>query len=68
MVPPRLRVVALQSAVGGIALSILGMGFAAFGLLAPVAGAMAQEAIDLAAILNALRTVLPMSRPTDFAG
>lgn len=63
----RLRVVALQSAVGGMALSVLGMAFAAVGLLPPVAGAMAQEVIDLAAILNALRTVLPMSRPTDFA-
>jgi cation transport ATPase len=43
----RMRRIALQSAVGGIALSLVGMGFAAAGLLAPVAGAIAQEAIDL---------------------
>jgi P-type E1-E2 ATPase len=35
----RMRRIALQSAVGGIALSLVGMGFAAAGLLAPVAGA-----------------------------
>lgn len=62
----RLRVVALQSAIGGMALSLLGMGAAAMGWLPPVAGALAQEVIDLAAILNALRTVLPMRSATDF--
>lgn len=51
----RFRRIALQSAVGGMALSVVGMGFAAFGLLPPVAGALAQEGIDLAAIANALR-------------
>lgn len=51
----RLRRIALQSAVGGMALSIVGMGFAAGGLLPPVAGALAQEAIDVAVVLNALR-------------
>jgi heavy metal translocating P-type ATPase len=50
-----MRAVALQSAVGGMALSVLGMGFAAFGLLTPVFGALAQEVIDLLAVLNALR-------------
>jgi cation transport ATPase len=52
----RLRRIALQSAVGGMALSAAGMVFAAAGLLTPVAGAIAQEAIDLIAVLNALRT------------
>jgi heavy metal translocating P-type ATPase len=52
----RLRTVALQSAVGGMALSVAGMVLAAFGGLTPVAGAIAQEAIDLVAVLNALRT------------
>ena len=52
----RLRRVALQSAVGGMLLSAVGMAFAASGLLSPVAGAVAQEAIDLVAVLNALRT------------
>jgi len=51
----RLRRIALQSAVGGMALSVVGMGFAAVGLLVPVAGALAQEAIDVAAVANALR-------------
>lgn len=51
----RLKTVALQSAVGGMALSIVGMGFAAAGFLPPVAGAATQELIDLAAVLNALR-------------
>ena len=52
----RLRHVALQSAVGGMLLSIVGMAFAAGGWLSPVAGAVAQEGIDLLAVLNALRT------------
>lgn len=52
----RMRRVALQSAVGGIALSMIGMGFAAFGMLPPIAGALAQEGIDLLAVINALRT------------
>ena len=52
----RLRRVALQSAVGGMLLSGVGMACAAVGLLSPVAGAVAQELIDLLAVLNALRT------------
>ena len=31
------------------------MGFAAFGLIPPVAGALAQEGVDVLVILNALR-------------
>jgi heavy metal translocating P-type ATPase len=62
----RLRTVALQSALGGMALSVVGMGFAAAGLLPPVAGAVAQEAIDVLAVLNALRTARPGKRLTDF--
>ena len=52
----RLRRVALQSAVGGMLLSVIGMAFAAGGWLTPIAGAMTQEGIDLLAVLNALRT------------
>ena len=52
----RLRRIALQSAAGGMALSTIGMLFAAFGMLGPVAGAVVQEVIDLVAVLNALRT------------
>ena len=43
----RMRRIALQSALGGMALSLIGMALAAFGYLPPVAGAVAQEMIDL---------------------
>jgi heavy metal translocating P-type ATPase len=62
----RLRRVALESAVGGMALSVVGMAFAAVGMLPPVAGAVAQELIDLVAVLNALRTARDPSVLTDF--
>ncbi len=55
----RMRVIALQSAVGGMALSLVGMGLAFFGLLTPVSGAIAQEVIDVMAVLNALRAAFP---------
>lgn len=55
----RMRVIALQSAGGGMALSVIGMGFAAAGHLSPVNGAIAQEVIDVLAVLNALRAALP---------
>lgn len=53
----RMRSIALQSAVGGMLLSILGMIVAAFGFLPPVAGAITQEIIDVAAIMNSLKTI-----------
>jgi heavy metal translocating P-type ATPase len=55
----RMRRIALESAVGGMALSIIGMLIAATGYLPPVMGALAQEVLDLAAVLNALRVALP---------
>ena len=55
----RMRAIALQSAVGGMALSVAGMAVAAAGFLPPVAGAIAQEIIDALAVLNALRVTLP---------
>ena len=55
----RMRVIALQSAIGGMALSLVGMLFAATGHLSPVNGAIAQEVIDVLAVLNALRAALP---------
>ena len=61
----RLRRIALESAIGGMLLSGVGMAFAAAGLLTPVAGAIAQEIIDLLAVVNALRTARPPSRLTD---
>jgi heavy metal translocating P-type ATPase len=54
----RMRRIALQSAVGGMVLSLAGMVLAALGYLPPVAGAVAQEMIDVAAVLNALRAAL----------
>ncbi|MGH9712189.1 MAG: heavy metal translocating P-type ATPase [Candidatus Acidiferrales bacterium] len=62
----RMRSIALQSAVGGMALSVVGMGAAALGYLPPIWGAIAQEIIDLAAVLNALRVAIPGRRLTDF--
>ncbi len=62
----RMRIIALQSAVGGMALSILGMLFAAAGYLSPVAGALLQEAIDILAVLNALRAAMRPRSLTDF--
>ena len=55
----RTRAIALQSIVAGMALSGLAMAFAAIGWLPPVAGALTQEAIDVAVILNALRALGP---------
>jgi heavy metal translocating P-type ATPase len=49
--------IARQSILAGIGLSMVAMGFAAFGLLAPVGGALLQEAIDVGVILNALRAL-----------
>ncbi len=55
----RMRAIALQSAVGGMSLSLIGMIAAAAGWLAPVPGAIAQEVIDVLAVLNALRVAMP---------
>ena len=49
--------IARQSVLAGMGLSFAAMGVAAFGYLPPVAGALLQEAIDLAVILNALRAL-----------
>jgi heavy metal translocating P-type ATPase len=49
--------IARQSVLTGMGLSLAAMGVAAFGYLPPVAGALFQEAIDLAVILNALRAL-----------
>ena len=55
----RMRSIALQSAVGGMVLSVIGMAFAALGCLNPVSGAITQEVIDVLAVLNALRAAFP---------
>lgn len=53
----RSRRIALESVYAGIGLSMIGMIAAAFGYLAPVQGAIVQEIIDVAVILNALRAL-----------
>ncbi len=62
----RLRSVILQSAIGGMALSLVGMGIASTGYLPPVAGAIMQEVIDVIAVVNALRVAFPPKTLTDF--
>lgn len=53
----RSRRIAVQSVVIGMGLSLVAMSVASFGLLAPLAGALLQEGIDVVAILNALRAL-----------
>jgi heavy metal translocating P-type ATPase len=62
----RMRRIALQSAVGGMSLSLIGMGLAAAGFLTPIQGAVAQEIIDLAAVLNAVRVAFLPGKLRDF--
>jgi heavy metal translocating P-type ATPase len=62
----RMRQIALESAVGGMGLSLLGMLIAAAGYLPPVAGAIVQELIDIAAVLNALRAAVPPRVLSDY--
>ena len=60
-----MRKIALQSAIGGMLVSFLGMGFAACGMISPVMGALLQEAIDVVAILNCLRLTWQAKIKTD---
>src|SRR5207244_9874 len=53
----RSRRIALQSVLAGMSMSVVAMLFGAFGVLIPVAGAVVQELIDVAVILNALRAL-----------
>lgn len=53
----RARRIAVQSALGGMLMSLAAMAAAALGLLPPAAGALLQEGIDAAVILNALRAL-----------
>jgi heavy metal translocating P-type ATPase len=62
----RMRRIALQSALGGMIASIVGMIAAALGYLPPIGGAIAQEIIDLFAVLNAVRVALPTDDLQDF--
>jgi heavy metal translocating P-type ATPase len=63
------RNIAIQSVVAGMSMSLVAMGFAAFGFLPVVAGALLQEAIDVAVILNSLRALRGgLERPIVVAG
>jgi heavy metal translocating P-type ATPase len=62
----RSRNIALQSVYAGVGLSFVGMVVAAFGYLTPVRGALVQEVIDIAVILNALRALT--AHPGEAAG
>jgi cation transport ATPase len=62
-----MRRIALQSAVGGMIFSLAGMLLAALGYLSPVAGAIAQEVIDVVAVLNALRAAWSQEKLTDYS-
>jgi heavy metal translocating P-type ATPase len=53
----RSRFIALESVYAGIGLSVAGMMAAVLGFITPVQGALFQEAIDVAVILNALRAL-----------
>ena len=59
----RARFIAIESVYAGIGLSIGAMIAAAFGLINPVQGALLQEVIDVAVILNALRVLRDPPRP-----
>jgi heavy metal translocating P-type ATPase len=62
----RMRGIVLQSALGGMALSVIGMALASGGLLSPVAGALSQEIIDVLAVFNALRAAIRPKELSDF--
>jgi len=62
----RMRGIALQSAVGGMGASLLGMLAAAAGWLPPIGGAITQEVIDVLTVLNAVRVAIPPRRIRDF--
>lgn len=62
----RMRSIALQSAVGGMAASVVGMTAAALGYLPPLEGAILQEIIDLVAVANAVRVAVPTRDLADF--
>lgn len=54
----KMRSILLQSAVGGMVLSVFAMSLASVGYITPVYGALLQEIIDVIAITNALRLTL----------
>ena len=63
----RTRRIALQSVLAGMGLSLAAMGVAAAGFLPAVWGALLQEGIDVAVILNALRALRPVASAVPLA-
>jgi hypothetical protein len=63
----RTRRIALQSVLAGMGLSLAAMGVAAAGFLPAVWGALLQEGIDVAVILNALRALRPVAATAPLA-
>jgi soluble P-type ATPase len=63
----RTRRIALQSVLAGMGLSLAAMGVAAAGYLPAVWGALLQEGIDVAVILNALRALRPVAAAAPLA-
>lgn len=61
----RMKSIAMQSALGGMALSVVAMSLSAFGYLTPVSGAIVQEGIDVLAVLNAMRAAWPPKNLSD---
>jgi cation transport ATPase len=64
----RMRRVALQSAVAGVGMSIVGMIAALLGYLPPIGGVIAQEIIDVIAVANALRVSVSTCPLSDLEG
>ncbi|HEY7298212.1 MAG TPA: heavy metal translocating P-type ATPase [Xanthobacteraceae bacterium] len=63
VIAKRTHAIALQSIIAGMGLSALAMAVAAAGFLPPIAGALTQEVIDVAVILNALRALTSGNKP-----
>lgn len=62
----KMRSILLQSAIGGMVLSVIAMSLASVGYITPVYGALLQEIIDVVAITNALRLTLIKKIQTDY--
>ena len=62
IIAKRTHGIALQSIIAGMGMSGLAMCVAASGFLPPIAGALTQEVIDVAVILNALRSLTSGNR------
>jgi soluble P-type ATPase len=63
VIAKRTHAIALQSIIAGMGLSALAMAVAVAGFLPPIAGALTQEVIDVAVILNALRALTSGKKP-----